>query len=396
VSALLGVETAAGPARDTPGGRRRARGLVVLGVLVGALVLLLTLLTPRTSEEALAPDSVSPDGGRAVARVLQEQGVSVTEVRSFERARRAVDAARSGGVTVLVTDPDLLSAQRLKALAASGADLVLLAPGDEALAALTPDVRGTGSQAATNRSPGCDLSDPAAAGSARAGGLTYSASGDAQSCYGGSYVRLDSGAGGPEGWLTVLGQPSLLTNRWADQEGNGTLALRTLGARPDLVWYLPDPLDTDSPTVPLLDLVPRWLGPAIALLAVATLVGMFWRGRRLGRLVGEPLPVVVRAAETVEGHGRLYASAGASGRAADALRAATARRLRGWVGLDPQAPVQDVADQVAWLTGRPAPAVRELLAGSSPRDDPALVRLAIDLDTLEDDVRGTTPRKASQ
>ena len=39
-------------------------------------------------------------------------------------------------------------------------------------------------------------------------------------------------------------------------------------------------------------------------------------------------------------------------------------------------------------------AVRELLAGADPRDDPALVRLALDLDALERDVRGTPSRKA--
>jgi hypothetical protein len=58
--------------------------------------------------------------------------------------------------------------------------------------------------------------------------------------------------------------------------------------------------------------------------------------------------------------------------------------------------VQDVAGQVAWLTGRPAAGVQELLTGTSPRDDPALVRLALELDTLEDDVRGSTPRKAEK
>lgn len=391
----LGFETRP-PEADVPGGGRRRRGLLALGVAVVAVVLLLSLLTPRTSEEALAPDSVSLSGGRAVARVLQQQGVTITEARSFDAATRALDANRIGGVTVLVTDPDLLSAQRLQVLAASGAELVLLRPGDATLDALTSDVRGTGSEAARDRDPGCTVADPVAAGTARAGGLTYAASGDAQSCYGGSYVRVDSGVGGSEASLTVLGQSAVLTNRYADQEGNATLALRTLGSQQHLVWYLPDPLDTDSPTVPLLDLVPRWLLPSIALLLVAALTAMLWRGRRLGRLVGEPLPVVVRAAETVEGHGRLYASAGSSGRAADLLRGASARRLRAAVGLDPQAPVHDVADQVAWLTGRSAAGVQEVLAGTSPRDDPALVRLAIELDTLENDVRGTTPRKADQ
>ena len=33
---------------------------------------------------------------------------------------------------------------------------------------------------------------------------------------------------------------------------------------------------------------------------------MLWRGRRLGPLVVEPLPVVVKAVESTQGRGRLY------------------------------------------------------------------------------------------
>ena len=48
-----------------------------------------------------------------------------------------------------------------------------------------------------------------------------------------------------------------------------------------------------------------------------------WRARRLGPVVAEPLPVVVRAAETVEGRARLYRRGGARGQAA---RGAARRR----------------------------------------------------------------------
>ena len=38
---------------------------------------------------------------------------------------------------------------------------------------------------------------------------------------------------------------------------------------------------------------PKWIGPALWLTLAACLLLMFWRGRRLGRLVTEPLPVIV-------------------------------------------------------------------------------------------------------
>ena len=99
------------------------------------------------------------------------------------------------------------------------------------------------------------------------------------------------------------------------------------------------------------------------------------------------MPVVVRAAETVERHGRRYPAAGARDRAARALRAPTLRRLRLLVRLDATAGPGDVADQVAWLTGAPAGRVLGLLDGPDPADDAALVLLAADLDALERRVR---------
>ncbi|WP_432514812.1 DUF4350 domain-containing protein [Kineococcus sp. SYSU DK001] len=367
---------------------RRYRGVLAVVALVLATAVLVAVLTPRSDEAEFSPESVAPGGGRAVARVLADRGVEIAHVRSWSAA---VDATGAGS-TVLVTRPDLLSDGRLRELAASGADLVLLRPGAAALEALTGDVVPDGTAPAAVRDPGCDVADARAAGAARAGSSVYAASGDATACYGGSWVRDEL----PGGTLTVVGQSGLLTNRWVAQDGNAALALRTLGAHRDLVWYLPDPLDTDSPTVPLTALLPRWTGPAGAVVALAAALALLWRGRRLGRLVAEPLPVVVRAAETVEGHGRLYASARAADRAAHALRAATLRRLRAGTGLDAGAGVSDVADQVAWITGRPAASVRELLAGAPPRDDPALVALALQLDALERDVRTPSPRKVDQ
>lgn len=367
------------------------------GVLCAVLVLLIALLTallaPRTGRDALAPDSVAPDGARAVARVLAAQGVDVVPARSFAAARDAL-ADAGADATLLITAPELVSAGRWPALTASGADLVLLSPRTGTLAEIAPQVVTSGTTPADVVDPGCSAAVPTAAGAARAGGRQYAlqdgsaqgGGGGGTTCYAGSWVQLPPQPG-RDGTLTLLGQDDVLTNRWAAADGNAALALGTLGAHRTLVWYLPDPLDADASAQPLSALVPPWVLPAGALLLASGLVAALWRGRRLGRLVPEPLPVVVRAVETVEGHGRLYATAGATGRAAEALRAATLRRLRGQVRLEPSAGVDDVAGAVAWVTGRAAADVRTLLADDAPRDDPALVRLAGDLDELERDVR---------
>ena len=61
--------------------------------------------------------------------------------------------------------------------------------------------------------------------------------------------------------------------------------------------------------------------------ALAFWSSAIWRGRRLGPILSERLPVTVRAAETVEGHGRLYYRLSARDRAAGALRAGSRQRL---------------------------------------------------------------------
>ena len=101
----------------------------------------------------------------------------------------------------------------------------------------------------------------------------------------------------------------------------------------------------------------------------------------------EPLPVVVRAAETVEGRSRLYRRSGARGQAAEALRAGVRDRLGTALGLPRRVAPPAVVTAVAARAGRSGPDVAALLYGAAPADDGALVRLADDLDALEREVR---------
>jgi hypothetical protein len=107
-------------------------------------------------------------------------------------------------------------------------------------------------------------------------------------------------------------------------------------------------------------------------------------------VVTEALPVIVRSAELVEGHGRLYVRAGARDRAAAALRHATALRLAARLGLPRGAPAGQVAVAVAAVVGRSSAETAGILAGPPPVDDAGLMRLALDLDHLEAAASGAT------
>ena len=99
-------------------------------------------------------------------------------------------------------------------------------------------------------------------------------------------------------------------------------------------------------------------------------------------MVVEPLPVVVRAAETVEGRARLYHRGRARDRAAQALRDGARSRLVPLLGLGADPPPSTVVDTVAARSGRPPQEVGALLFGGAPTDDAQLVALPDALDQL--------------
>jgi hypothetical protein len=157
-----------------------------------------------------------------------------------------------------------------------------------------------------------------------------------------------------------------------------------------VTWLMPglDAQGSGSPSI--WDLFPDWIRVAFWWLVIVGLLTALWRGRRMGPVVTEPLPVVVRAAEIVEGQGRLYHRAQARDRAALALRAAALRRLAERFGLPRGASVAEIVTSTVGnspgsaTTYHPTSAdVGALLSGPPPDSDASLVRLAVALSDLE-------------
>lgn len=367
--------------------RRWRRPLAVVAFLLVTAVVL-GIVQSQAGRGYLDPEGVDNPGARALATLLAEQGVDITSVRGNEDAV----AAAGPDDTVLVTVPDLLTTDQIDRLVDTGARLVLVAPElrvpDYApgLTAVLVDAPGT-------VEPGCALPVAERAGSARLGGFGFSGElsrSEGAACYtvdGEPALAVSSTESG--GQVVLLGTAEPLTNEYLDDDGNAALALGLLGETRRLIWYRPIPEQgTDAPAA-FTDELPGWVRAGAWQLAIAVALAAVWRVRRLGRLVTEPLPVVVRASETTEGRARLYRRGRSREHAAGLLRAAAIRRLAASARLPGQTgeagpdAVGALAATLAARTGRPAAEIAALLAGPPPADDAALVRLAADLDDLE-------------
>jgi hypothetical protein len=390
--------------------------ILAAAVAVGLLVTLVA--GPRMLGLPLDPDDTGHGGARAVAEVLRQRGVDVTVVRSINDLERTLDTSDSrSGWTVAIADASYLgqgAAERLTRAVEQTRRFVVVQPDevqlDDLALPLTVTERGSAALTAgctsavvnpTDRLVGgwsrYGLIDGPVAPSRSANGATWcfptdSASGDTSgSGRSGALVVLPPEGRAPE--TVVLGSARAVSNGQVLEAGHAAMALRALGPTDHLLWYVPGVSDLDARD-PSSNYVadpgrgvPEWLGPAWWLAAAAVIAFALARGRRLGRLVVEPLPVVVRAVETTEARGRLYHRAADRPLAARALRAGTRTRLADRLGLPRSTPVVALVNATARASEIPQSDVELVLDGPDPTTDRDLLLLAQRLAHLEESVR---------
>jgi hypothetical protein len=386
------VSTSTAPATAraaTPQGGRLARHRSTLVILLGLLAAVAVVVVLGNGTETgtpMDPDNPGPDGARALARVLADEGVEIEVARSAADLEDLTTGPSSVVVVVLPENLGQSTAERLLQHTEDAAELVVVGAGPGTTSALDLGDLPSTVSVGKGRAAGCD--DP---------------------LYEGLRIEVDTAAAYPEGrcfdgdegalvaepraGVVLFGADQALTNDQILRADNAAVALRLLGQKDRLVWYVPslDDLLADD-GVSLQSLLPRWIRPGlwVLLLTVAALV--LWRARRLGPLATEPLPVVVRAVETTRSLGRLYRRSGDRAHAAEALRRAArarcAERLRIGSGVDLDVLVREVARR----TGRPQEAVQSLLgrdSGAGPSSDRDLITLANELALLDREVRRT-------
>lgn len=369
----------------------RRRALRWLGIAAGALVLAMVVIwsAPRAaSEAAYHPNNAGLNGARALARVLAGQGIPVV----VAAGQPALVASRiDSDTTVVVSQSIDLRAPTIETLrtqAGPARRLVLINPTRPVLRQLAPSIgmRVAGRKGVAG---GCASPDVRPDETVSRTVAEYQLA-SATTCFvtEGYAAHLTATAPGIRE-LVLVGSTDVITNESIDERDNAAVILRTLGHAGRVVWYVPDLRD-----VPITgsanrgqEIYPPWFGSAVVFGATVVLAVMWWRGRRFGRLVTEPLPVVVRALETTESRARMYQRAQDHPRAAAVLRAATRHRLALVLGLPTGVSTDVLLAAVPSRSGRPNEEIRWLLAGPAPRTDTELLNLAADLVALEKEIR---------
>lgn len=389
--------------------------------------------SPSPSASVDTSTLLEPTSDSALLNLLGQQNVAYFP----ETQVRDVLNFAGSDTTLVIDDDERPDASTLDVLTNTGFGSVIILNNDAAtIGAFFPGVRvGRYTDGLTAPvAPSCTQPDALAAGSVdlHTNSATFDLSAfsitnsPVTGCYpvGGAPTMIDSSAGTT--YVVALGSATFLENDRLASASNAALALRLFGAHSRLVWFarqfVPDPslnncggvvcgggVSTPQPGITttitagggggssanrptLSSLMPTWIWWALLQLLVAVLLIAYWRGRRLGAVVSEQLPVTVRAAETVEGHARLYRRANAHSRAAELLRKAAASRLAGYFGLPAARAHADPSLLVAPVAARlqiTEDLVADLLTGQAPQSEAELVLLADHLDQLEQEVRSS-------
>jgi len=370
-----------GPGWPPTGAQRGRSWRWVLLTLVAlcAVAAVSTYLTAPRPGGRLDPASTGPEGAHALVALLRDHGVDVVVADDVAEVEAA---ARPDTLLLLAQTQYLTSGELLHRLAETPGDLLLVEPTSRARTALAPGIRSSGASVQDSK-PDCVLRAANRAGSVQFGPAnTYAAGADlaAISCYGGALVRYRN----RHRTVTLVGNSDFMTNGGLARAGNAALAMNLAGERARLIWYAPHRIEgrSSSPTG-ILGMIPRNVSWLVWQLALTVIVVALWKGRRIGPLVAEELPVVVRASETVEGRGRLYRSRHARDRAAQALRTATLQRLMPRLGLGAGTSAPTVIIAVAQHSGADPAIVGHTLFGPPPATDTDLVHLARALDDIE-------------
>lgn len=369
---------------------------IALSLLLAGMVIYASMKEELT-KEPYDIHSVSSDGVRALAQVLNDHyDVSVDQVPS---AAKAILAAQQGKPVTIFNAGRLQNNDFETLLTTSNADITLVGFGYyllESLAESGLELQGYNDKPASRGT--CSISTKAQTISATGNAIIvrdpqaladsqYLGRGPAQLCFayadGYGYLELPLKSGKT---LRIITNPELVTNKYLDKDDNAALALYATGRGSEVAFYNAenaDSFNSDQQLKPY----PSWLVPLMWQFALLALVWAFIVGRRQGRIVNEPLPVVAQGTETTVGRAGLYQRARASEHSGRILRIATIIRLGRRLGISPNADATLVTQTVSMACNRTAKEIEYILYGPAPASAVELTQLSQALEQLEEEVK---------
>ncbi len=369
---------------------------ITLSLLLAGMVIYASMKEELT-KEPYDIHSVSSDGVRALAQVLNDHyDVSVDQVPS---AAKAILAAQQGKPVTIFNAGRLQNNDFETLLTTSNADITLVGFGYyllESLAESGLELQGYNDKPVSRGA--CSIPAKAQTISATGNAIIvrdpqaladsqYLGRGPAQLCFayadGYGYLELPLKSGKT---LRIITNPELVTNKYLDKDDNAALALYATGRGSEVAFYNAenaDSFNSDQQLKPY----PSWLVPLMWQFGLLALVWAFIVGRRQGRIVNEPLPVVAQGTETTVGRAGLYQRARASEHSGRILRIATIIRLGRRLGISPNADATLVAQTVSMACNRTAKEIEYILYGPAPASAVELTQLSQALEQLEEEVK---------
>ena len=371
---------------------RAGRGMwwiVGLGLIV-ILAVSVAVTSKQPDYDPLSVDNLTDTGSHAVAQILRDQGVEVTQ---FKTLARVVVTDPSTTTLVIAGGQNLTDAQITSVLAFKG-DVLFIGASDALAPAVDPNLAVTYDFLPETVDAACADPDATAAQRMRVEftGLQRVGNTDSALCFANrSDVYGMAVVTSPSGTRTIVTNPAVYQNSALLTDGNAALSLRTAGHHQHVAWYVGSYFDStllsdsNGPTDVEInaDFMPPGVGTALYALALAALVGALWKGRRFGPLAVEPLPVVVRASEATRGRARLYRRGRSYGRATAALRAASAKRMGSRLGVPRTTAREGMVDAVQRATGVSSQDIARILYGPPPTSEAEMMDVVDQLDELE-------------
>lgn len=282
-------------------------GFVALSVVT---MIIMGLMARPNDEQPYSPGNFGPEGLAGFFAVLEHYGVEP----SVKNGWHDVVATSDANTTVAFPADEVPEAEDLERLLDSGARVILFHRGVSYVSEVW-GFDGDFSWYSDGAFSECDDADATAAGLIGPSEVAY--------------VGAESGCfPADDGYLWVQSETyenlflfagtKALTNEHLDEAGNAAFGVRKFGANQKLVWLNDPRMYADGSYEP--SVVPSWLSAASWAALLTGLWACVYAARRFGKLVAEPLPVAVPAAETDLGRALLYQRGNSIGHAAQVLR----------------------------------------------------------------------------
>lgn len=186
---------------------------------------------------------------------------------------------------------------------------------------------------------------------------------------------------------SYIADPSIFTNKEITKSSNAAVALNLFNKYKNIYWYMPTKAEFEDPSNAAPPLTPSWAGQIFLLICIATIFLLLAKGKRLGFVIKENLPVVVKFEETNTGKANLYRKNNDQDYTANILRTYHIQKLAKLVRINPQINKEEFIRAVSEKANIKYEDVEKILYTQETQSNEELHVLSLSLESIEKKVK---------